>query len=104
MTNKETPHASDGELYSVGLRVGFGIAALTIGLVSFLSLLGVEKAVTAIVFGALAMRGVAPGRLANRLGIAGVILGAVFLVTLAILLVLFHDRAMELIRMLAKLS
>jgi len=104
MPGEEINHDPLGEPYNAGLRVGFGIAALTFGAVSFLSLLGAEKAVTAIVFGVLAMRGVRQGSLAKRLGRASVVLGAAFLFTMAALLVVFHDQVMELVRVLQKLS
>ena len=104
MPGEEISHDPIGDPYNAGLRVGFGIAALTIGGVSCLSLLGAEKAVTAIVFGALAMRGVRKGSLAKRLGLASVVLGAAFLITMAALLIMFHDQVMELVRLLQKLS
>lgn len=95
----QTPSA-----YTAGRRAGFGIAALTVGCVSFLSLLGLEKALVAIVLGGLAVRGAPQGSLARRLGVAGIVLGVLFAVTLIVLLLLFHDKVMMLIRALEDLS
>ena len=90
--------------YDAGRRAGFGIAALMLGCVSFLSLLGLEKALLAIVLGGLAMRGAPQGNLAKRLGIAGMILGILFVITLIVVVLVFHDKVMILIRALEDLS
>lgn len=94
----------DRAAYETGRRTGFGIAALALGLASFLSLLGAEKAILTIVLGVLASRGTAAGALPRRLGVAAIWLGAIFIVTLAVVLVLYHDKFIELIRLLQKLS
>jgi len=91
-------------VYSTGRQVGFGVAAVMLGCVSFLSLLGVEKALLAIILGGLAMRGAAQGSLSRRLGIISISLGVLFLITLLVILVLFHDKLMMLIRLLEDLS
>lgn len=91
-------------IYYAGRQVGLGIAALMVGCVSFVSLLGVEKAVLAIVFGGMAMRGASQGSLAGRLGIAAVVLGVLFILTLIILLIVFHGKVAMLIRLLEDLS
>ena len=92
------------EAYDIGRRVGFGMSALALGLVTFLSLLGAEKAILAIVLGALAIRGSDARTLSRRLGSAAIILGVVFLLTVGVVLVVFWDQAVELVRILQQLS
>ena len=92
------------EAYDTGRRVGFGMSALALGLVTFLSLLGAEKAILAIVLGALAIRGSDARTLSRRLGSAAIILGVVFLLTVGVVLVVFWDQAVELVRILQQLS
>jgi|WetSurMetagenome_2_1015567.scaffolds.fasta_scaffold1169418_1 hypothetical protein len=92
------------EGYQAGKRTGFGIAALALGLVSYLSLLGLEKAVLTIVLGVLAMKGEIPTPIAKRLGIASIALGVIFILSAAVLLYLFQDKFAELIGNLKKLS
>ena len=104
MVEQEILKEQHSEAFQAGRRAGFGVAALTLGLVSFLSMLGAEKAVLAIVLGVLAVRGSAPGALARGLGIAAVAIGVVFLLTLALLLLVYWEQVVELVRLLQKLS
>ena len=92
------------EAYEAGRRVGFGVSALAIALVTFLSLLGAEKAILAITLGALAAHGRGPTPLSRRLGIAAIVLGVLFLLTVGVLLVVFWDQAVEFVRLLQQLS
>ena len=92
------------DAFCAGRRVGFGISSLVLSLVGFLSLLGAEKAILAIVLGALAIRGSGHGTLARRLGIIAICLGAVFLLTVAVVLVVYWGRILDVIQMLQKLS
>ena len=93
-----------GLAYDAGRRVGFGVSALALGLVTFLSLLGAEKAILAVVLGALAIRGSKSGALSRRLGRAAITLGIAFLLTVGIVLVVFWDQAVEFARLLQQLS
>ncbi len=93
-----------GKAYDVGRRVGFGISALALGLVTFLSLLGAEKAILAIALGALAVRGSDLSPLSRRLGSAAIALGVVFLLTVGVVLVAFWGQAVEFVRLLQQLS
>ena len=92
------------EGFQAGRRMGFGISGLALGLVTFLSLLGLEKAILTMVLGALAMRGDPRVPAAKRLGIAAIALSVIFILTAVVLLYLFHDRYSELIENLKKLS
>ncbi len=96
-----------GELtdaFRAGRRVGFGISELVLSLVGFLSLLGAEKAILAIVLGTLAIRGSARGALARRLGVTAICLGAAFLLTMVVVLIVFRGQVLEFVQMLHKLS
>ena len=92
------------DAFCAGRRVGFGISALVLSLVGFLSLLGAEKAILAIVLGALAIRGSGHGALARRLGVIAICLGTVFLLTMVVVLIVFRGQVLEFVQMLHKLS
>jgi hypothetical protein len=92
------------DAFSAGRRVGFGISALVLSLVGFLSLLGAEKAILAIVLGALAIRGSGQGALARRLGVIAICLGIVYLLTIVVVLIVFRGQVLEFVQMLHKLS
>lgn len=92
------------EAYETGRRVGIGVSALAIGLVSFLSLLGAEKAILAIVLGTLAVRGSNGGTLPRRLGRAAIVLGALFLLTMGLVLIVWWDKVVEFVQLMQQLS
>ena len=92
------------EAFRAGRCVGFGISALTLALVGFVSLLGAEKAILAIVLGILAIRGSGRGTQARRLGIAAISVGTFFILALVVSLVLFWGQIQHFIQMLQKLS
>lgn len=102
-TNQETPRTV-AEAYEDGRRVGFGISALALSLVAFLSLLGLEKALLAIVLGAFALRGNRTAPLARRLGTTSILLAITFLLTAVVLFIVFQDQFAELFRLLKELS
>jgi len=58
------------------------IASLTIGITSFIQLFGLEKSITAIVFGVLAYRRIKQdnSQRGKKLAIAGVVLGCLYTV------------------------
>jgi hypothetical protein len=95
---------TSAEAYDTGRRVGFGVSALALGLVTFLSLLGAEKAILAIVLGTLAVKGPNAGTLSQQLGRAAIVLGTMFLLTVGVVLVVFWDQAIEFARLLQQLS
>lgn len=92
------------EAFHAGRRAAFGVAAIATGCVAFLNLLGAEKAILAIVLGAIALRGAPPGAAGRRFGIAAIVLGAVFLVSEAVLLIVFREQFVELLRILENLG
>ncbi|MDD5618028.1 MAG: DUF4190 domain-containing protein [Candidatus Omnitrophica bacterium] len=56
------------------------IASLTIGILSFIQLFGLERSITAIVFGILALRRIRQDETqkGKKLAIAGIILGVIY--------------------------
>jgi hypothetical protein len=97
-------HESLSEAFRAGRRVGLAISALALSLVAFLSLLGMEKAILAIILGAMALRGSAPGTPSRRYGLAAIVIGSLFLVTAAVVLVAYWNKIGEIIVMLNQLS
>ena len=67
------------DAFRVGGWLDFRNSAIVLSLVGFLSLMGAEKAILAIVLGTLAIRGSGHGTLARRLGVITICLGIVFL-------------------------
>ncbi len=92
------------DMYIAGRRDGFGIAAIVVGIVTFVSLLGIEKAVVAIVLGALAMQGARQGSRARRLGGAALILAITFEVAFIVLIIVFREQVGAFISALEALS
>jgi hypothetical protein len=86
-----------------GRREGFAIAAFSLGLISFLSLLGVEKAVLAIVLAAMAFSG-STSKAVRRRAIFATGLALLYIITIAVVLVLFQEELGQLIQSLHKLS
>jgi putative copper export protein len=90
--------------FAQGRRHGLAIAALLVSLVSFVSLLGAEKAIAAVALAAVAMKGAEAGSLPRKLGIAAIVVSTLFLMTAAVVLIAFWDKAVELVRLLEQLS
>jgi hypothetical protein len=104
MATEDNSRADVTEAFRAGRRVGFGISALSLALISFLSLLGTEKAILAMVLGGLAIRGSGRGTQARRLGTAAICIGGAFIATLIVGVIVFWSRFMEFIEMLNGLS
>ena len=97
----------DAKDYTVlGQKYAFATASLVLGIACFVNLLGLEKAILAIVFGYLALRAAPAPVLQEHRGWAkfGVILGILPLVILPMVLILNYDRLRELIECLSKMS
>ena len=107
MTETPATIERDEPSYDAGRRAGLATAALVLSLVSFISLLGLEKATTAILLAALALRGGAPARAAARparLSKAAIAVALVYVITWVVLLMVYWDDVLELIRQLQQLS
>lgn len=102
MSIRSTDQAPAAAL-SRGRAEGFAISALALGALSFIQLLGTEKALLAIVLAILALRA-APSpraRIHSRIAIG---LGLLYLAITLTALILFRDRFAELIRLLQSLG
>lgn len=97
MTDNET------RLLAQGRREGLATAALALGVLSFIQLLGTEKALLAIGLAVLALRG-ATLRRARGLAFAGLALGCLYLALAVVTLVLYRDKFAELIRLVQSLG
>lgn len=93
------PPAQDAGIQ--GQKYAFATASLLMGIVSFTSLLGVEKALLAILFGWLALR--PPGaRLRRGWAIAGIALGALMIIAVAVVVIVKLDELTRLVEYLQK--
>ena len=81
--------------FAQGRRHGLAIASLLVSLVSFVSLLGAEKAITAIA-SAHGDGGREAGSLPRKMGTAAIIVSALFLITVCVVLTVFWDKAVDL--------
>ncbi len=90
--------------YRQGRQQGLAIAALIMSLVAYISLLGLEKAILAGIMGILALRGAPLGSSARKLGVTAVVIVCVYIATFGLLLVLFHEKFAQLLRLLQQLG
>jgi hypothetical protein len=90
----------------LGQKYAYATAALLVGIASFISLLGAEKAILAVVFGVLALKARPEPVLRSRRRWAqtGLALGIVFLVFLPVFLVIYRDRLYEMLTTLQRMS
>jgi hypothetical protein len=94
----DVPHRQDP--YRAGRRDGLALGAFALALVSFVHLLGAEKAILAMVLAILAIMAAPGSRFAAwALGVA-----ALYIVTLVTALIVFHDKFEALIKLLQQLS
>ena len=90
----------------LGQKYAFATVSFVLGISCFVNLLGLEKAILAIVFGWLALRKTPePALKEHRLWAkAGVIMGILPLIILPIIIILNFDRLREIIDALVKLN
>lgn len=86
-----------------GRGEGLATAAIALGALSFIQLLGAEKALLAIALAVIALRDTGSPR-GRRRAFTAIALGAVYLLVAATTLVIFHDRLGELIRLVKMLG
>ncbi len=96
-----SPHDPVHNAFQEGRRIGLATAALALGVVSFLNLLGLEKSILAIVLALLAMQGAEPVTAAFRRGRTALMVSAVHVLTIVVVLVLFHDKLLQLLHKLS---
>ena len=97
---------TNNESVILGQKYAFATASLVLGVCCFVNLLGLEKAILAIVFGWLALRAnPAPALTEHRMWAkAGMVLGILPLIILPVIIILNFDRLRELIDVLSKVS
>jgi hypothetical protein len=90
----------------LGQKYAFATAALMLGIASYVSLLGMEKAILAIIFAWMALRSQPAPILKDHRNwaIAGIVLGALMLVIVPTILLLNIDRIEAVIDALMKLQ
>ena len=90
----------------LGQKYAYATAALLVGISSYIQLLGVERAVLAIIFAWLALRTQPEPRLENRRVWAklGLALGLIMLVTVPVILIAKFEFFRELIAAMEKLQ
>jgi hypothetical protein len=90
----------------LGQKYAYATAALMLGIASFVNLLGMEKAILAIIFARLALRSDPPPALKNRRewGQAGLVLGVLQVVLISVLIIIFRDELREVLHLLLRLQ
>ncbi|MHB9154434.1 MAG: DUF4190 domain-containing protein [Endomicrobiales bacterium] len=79
-------------------RFPLAITSLLLGVLSFIHLFGLEKAVFAVILGGLALREVVPGQeKGKKYAYAGIILGSLYVVILLVIMVIKGPGIVELI-------
>ncbi len=92
--------------FIIGQKYAFATAALMLGIGCFVNLLGLEKAILAIVFAWLALRAEpAPVLKEHRVWAkAGLVLGILPLIILPLIIIFNFDRLREVVECISKLS
>lgn len=90
----------------LGQKYAFATVSLVLGISCFVNLLGLEKAILAIVFGWMALKAApAPALTEHRLWAkAGIVLGILPLIILPTVLILNFDRVKEIFDIFVKMS
>ena len=99
-------NTADKDSVILGQRYAFATVSLVLGVSCFINLLGLEKAILAIVFGWLALRQMpAPALKQNRVfAKVGIALGIIPLVLLPTIIILNFDRLREFVELLSKMN
>ena len=80
----------------MGTKSKVAVAGLVMGIASFINLLGMEKAIAAIVFGWMGLKEAqAEQKAGKRLAYAGIILGILYIITVSVMLVLYGPQFIE---------
>lgn len=90
----------------LGQKYAYATASLLLGIICYIQLLGVERAILAIIFAILALKSVPEPRLERRRlwAIAGLILGIITMVLIPLIIIFKFDQVKELIRTLQSLQ
>ena len=90
--------------YAAGRRNGLAISAMAVAGLAFISMLGMEKAILAVVLARLAVRGAGAGEPSRRYSAWATVVACVYAATFAVVLIVFHRQLAELLRLLQHLS
>ena len=90
----------------LGQKYAYATAALIIGIGSFVNLLGMEKAILAIIFARLALKSEPPPALKTHRGWAqaGLVLAVLQIVLISVLIILFRNELREGFELLLRLQ
>ena len=90
----------------LGQKYAYATAALMLGIASFVNLLGMEKALLAIIFARLALKSEPPPALKNRRewGQAGLVLGVLQVVLISVLIIIFRNELRQGLDLLLRLQ
>ncbi len=90
--------------YQRGRRMGLATGALALSVVAFVNLLGLEKSILAGVLALLALRGAAPAVDVIRRGRVALAIAVIHILTVAAVLIVFHDKLLQLLHLLQRLG
>lgn len=96
-----------GDAYDAGRRAGLSIGALAASLVAFVSLLGLEKALLALTLAILALAGGRRGggrRSGRRMAACAIGVSCVYIVTYAVILIVFRSQLAKLLHLMQQLG
>ena len=86
----------------MGTKSKVAIGSLIVGIACFLNLLGIEKALAAITLGWMGLKEAgSEGKNGKGFAYAGIILGAAYIITIAVLLIFYGPQFIERIKMMA---
>ena len=90
----------------LGQKYAYATAALMLGIASFVNLLGMEKAILAIIFARLALKSEPPPALKNRRewGQAGLVLGVLQVVLISVLIIIIRNELRQALDLLLRLQ
>lgn len=90
----------------LGQKYAYATVSLVLGISCFVNILGLEKAILAIVFGSLALRAIPAPKLKERRTWAktGIILGILPLIILPLIIIFNFDRIREFVDLLEKMN
>jgi hypothetical protein len=90
----------------LGQKYAYATASLLLGIICYIQLLGMERAILAIIFAILALRSVPQPRLEKRRlwAIAGLILGIITFILVPAIIIFKFDQVKELIHALNNLQ
>ncbi len=90
----------------VGQKYAYATASLLLGIICYVQLLGIERAILAIIFAWLALKSAPLPRLEKRRlwAIAGLVLGIITMVLVPVIVIFKYDQVKELIHAINNLQ